>query len=60
MVSSAVRKLVQRRARLHREIVRDSRFAPEDLVVIIAASEDEFGRLGGWRSRAELRSQPPR
>jgi hypothetical protein len=60
MGNSAVRKLIHRRARLHREIVRDQRFAPEDLVVIIAAREDEFAQPGGWRSRAERRHESAR
>lgn len=60
MVGSSVRKLVQRRARLHREIVRDRRFAPEDLVVIIAARGDELAQPGGWRRRAAHRNERAR
>jgi len=55
MVSSPVQKMIQRRARLYRKTVRDYRFTPEDLAVIIAAREDEFRSGNGWRSRAEPR-----
>lgn len=60
MVGSSVRKVFRRRARLHREIVRDRRFAPEDLVMIIEARADEFAQPGGWRTRAALRQERAR
>ncbi|MDT0264330.1 hypothetical protein [Jatrophihabitans lederbergiae] len=55
MASSSVQKMIQRRALLYRKTVRDYRFTPEDLAVIIAAREDEFRSRDGWRSHADVR-----